>query len=256
MAVVFDYTGKIALLTEADIPEETFNEWKTTLTNEMSHIGTNLLAKIPSEAVFQDLIADASSDAWETFVNPDWPNASMITVKQRVKLARRYDAWDTGVRAAFLDPAYFADRVVSKADKWKLARYPISLVGLQHDPDIKWRAGTKGVKFFVGDKRITRYMDSALDTYSGEPTYVVKDAFGKFFQPLTIGKLVYGYVMSKFADEGGLDTTRDNVIATLNSEMDTILSAALDATKADPTKSYLHLSYSAGEFYVKAHAEL
>jgi len=256
VAVVFDYTGRIALLTEAEIPDETFTEWRDTLIGEMSRIGSNILAKIPDEATFLNLIADASSDAWEAFVNPTWPKATMIQVKQRVKLARRYDAWDDGIRATFLPDGYFDDRVLTKANKWKLARYPISLVGLQHHPTIRWRAGTKGVKFFVGDQRITRYMDATLDTYTGDPTYVVKDAYGKFFQALTIGKLVYGYVMSKFADEAGLATTRDDVITTLNSEMDEILSGALDTTKANPALSYLHLSYSAGDFYVKAHAEI
>ena len=255
MAVVFDYVGKVALLAEADIPQETRDEWENTLINETSRIGTNLLAKIPDESTFQNLIADASSDAWEAFVSPDWPGADLIKVKQRVKLARRYTAWDAGVRDAFFD-GYFPARVSSKKDKWLLARYTISLVGLQHSPTIRWRAGTKAVKLFVGDQRITRYMDAALDTLSGSPTYVVKDAYGKFFQALTIGKLVYGYVMAKFADEGGLATTRDSVISTLNSEMDEILSAALDSSKADPTKSYLHLSYSAGDFYVTAHAEI
>jgi len=257
MAVVFDYTGEIALLAEAEIPKETFTEWTDTLTGEMSRIAENLLAKIPDETTFKNLIADASSDAWELFVNPAWPKAEMIRVKQRVKLARRYQAWDTGVKAAFLPDGYFDDRVISKKDKWLLARYTISVVGLQHNPVIMWRAGTKGVKFFVGDKRITRYMDPALDVVTaGVPTYVVKDAYGKFFQALTIGKLVYGYVMAKFADEGGLATVRDNVINTLNTEMDEILTGALDTTKADPAKSWLHLSYDAGRFYVKAKAEL
>jgi len=257
MAVVFDYTGEIALLTEKEIPTETFDEWTNTLAGEMSRIGENLLAKIPDETTFKNLIADASSDAWEDFVNPAWPKSDMIKVKQRVKLARRYTDWDTGVKATFQPDGYFDDRVKSKKDKWLLARYTVSVVGLQHNPTIMWRAGTKGVKFFVGDKRITRYMDPTLDTVAaGEPTYVVKDAYGKFFQALTLGKLVYGYVMAKFADEGGLATTRDSVISTLNSEMATILSGALDTAKADPAKSYLNLSYDAGRFYVKAKAEL
>jgi len=257
MAVVFDYTGEIALLAEKEIPTETFDEWTNTLVGEMSRIGANLLAKIPDEPTFKDLIADASSDAWEAFVNPAWPKADMIKVKQRVKLVRRYTDWDTGVKATFLPDGYFDDRVISKKDKWLLARYTISVVGLQHNPVIMWRAGTKGVKFFVGDKRIVRYMDPALDVVAaGEPTYVVKDAYGKFFQALTIGKLVYGYIMAKFADEGGLADTRDTVISTLNTEMDDILTGALDTTKANPALSYLHLSYSAGRFYVKAHAEI
>jgi len=255
MAVVFDYVGKVELLSADAVPKETHDEWVNTLAMEQSHIGTNLLNKIPDEPTFKALIADMSSDRWEGFVNPDWPLAELITIKQRVKLARAYASWRTGVLDAFFD-GYFAARVRSKRDKWLLARYTISLVGLQHDPDIRWRAGTKAVKFFVGDTRILRYMDSNLDTYTGSPTYVVKDAFGKFFQALTIGQLVYGYVMAKFADEAGLDSVRDNIINTINSNMDTILSCALDTSKADPAKSYLHLSYSAGDFYVRAHAEI
>ena len=255
MAVVFDYIGKVVLLSESDIPAETHDEWTTTLTNEKSRIGTNLLNKIPDEPTFQNLIADPSSYAWANFVNPDWPNADIVKVKQKVKLYRAYGSWDTGVRAAYVD-GYFVERVLAKKDKWLLARYPISIVGIRHDPNIKWRAGTKAVKFFVGDYRITKYMDPALDTYSGDPTNVVKDAYGKFFQPLVLGKLVYGYTLAKYADEIGMGSTRDSVISAVNADLDEILSCALNSAKADPAKSYLHLSFDGTDFFVRAHAEL
>jgi len=257
MSVVFDYEGIIQLIEADAFPAHVLDEWKTTLGNEQARIYARLLDVIPSETAFKDKIADASSDAWETFVNPNWPDADVIKMKQRVKLARAYNAWKTGVDNAFGEGGYFADRVMAKADKFKMARYVLSIVGCKSDPDIMWRAGTKAVKFFVGDKRILRYMDSTLDTYSGEPVMAVKAAFGKRFQALVLGRLVQGFVMAMFAHEGGLTSLRDSIISSVNSDMDDILTAALKADYAAPPTSYLHLVYTASTdtWSVKAHLE-
>jgi len=254
----FEYKGKIVLLTEEQIPEETKNEWLDTLKREQSHIGTNLLNKIPDEPTYQNLIADASSDAWETFVNPNWPNADVIKIKQRVKLAARYGDWNSGVQATFFD-GYFSDRVEAKKAKWNRVRYVLSVVGLQHDPVIKWRAGTKAVKCFTGDGRIVRYWISGVDEVMPSAEQIdmyVKPAYGKRFQALVLGRITQAYVFAKLADEGGLTDLRDQIISDFNSDMDTILAAALDPAKADPTKSFLHLTIEAGEYKIHAKAEL
>jgi len=255
--VVFDYVGIIELIEPANFPSHVLNEWKETLSGEQSRIYARLKEVIPNETVFQDKIADASSDAWEAFVSDTWPDADIIKMKQRVKLARAYEAWDSGIEAAFGTDGYFPDRVNAKADKYKLARYTLSIVGLKSDPNISWRAGTKAVKFFVGDKRILRYMDATLDTYSGEPVMAVKSAFGKRFQALALGRLVQGYVMAIFAHESGLTSLRDSIISSVNSDMDDILTAALKADYAPPPTSYLHLVYTSATdtWSVQAHLE-
>jgi len=261
----FEYKGRIVLLTEDRIPEETKNEWLDTLKREQSHIGTNLLNKIPDEETFKDLIAEASSDAWEAFVNPNWPNADVVKIKQRVKLAARYGDWNSGVQATFFD-GYFSDRVEAKKAKWNRVRYVLSVVGLQHDPVIRWRAGTKAVKCFVGDKRVVRYWiteteggATAVDEIRPSADQIdmyVKPAYGKRFQALVLGRIVQAYIFAKLAEEGGLIDLRDQIISDFNSDMDTILAAALDPAKADPTKSFLHLTIEGAEYKIHAKAEL
>lgn len=257
MGVVFDYVGQVVLLTEDELPADVIDEWEATLKGEQARIYNALTTKIPNATVFQDKIADASSDAWENFVSSDWPDADIIKMKQRVKLARAYGAWKDGVDAAFAEGGYFPDRVTGKKDKFKLARYTISIVGLRHDPNIRWRPGYKAVAFFTGDKRVLRYMDPSYDTYTGEPVMAILDAFGRYWRPLVIGQLVRGYVLAMFAHEAGLGSQRDSILSTINSNLDTILTKTLKADYAAPPTSYLHLEYSTSEdaWKVKAHLE-
>jgi len=250
MATVFDYVGEIVWLSPDEIPSDILNEWRETLKNEQGRIYNSLMTKIPNESAFQSRIADASSDAYEGFVNPSFENADVIKMKQRVKLARSYNAWNTGVADAFGEGGYFADRVENKADKFKLAAYTVSNVG--HKPTRFFGPLVKAIMFLVGDTRVLRYLD-VHDVYTGDPTNVFKAGHSRFIKPMLVARGVFGAVMAKFADEGGLTSLRDSIISDVNSKLDEAISAFVDS--ANYSNVYLHLELSDGVWKWHSHAE-
>ena len=232
MPVYWQYEG-ICQLPDS-LPTEVKQEWINTLSNEQARIYSNLLAKIPSVTDFQDRIADASSDEFENFlasVGARW-DADVIKMKQRVKLARAYNSWKTGVDNAFGEGGYFADRVSQKADKFELARYVLGVVGYKPETGSGfgvWNPVVVGVLLMRGDTRPIRYFD-ANDSLSGTHEAVMDAVKGRLISPSIIAHAVYASVMAKFADEGGLSTIRDNVLSNANSVIDEILQVGLDET--------------------------
>jgi len=232
MSVYWQYEG-ICQLPDA-LPTEVKQEWIATLQNEQSRIYNNLLAKIPDILSFQDRIADASSDEFENFlasVGARW-DVDVIKMKQRVKLARAYPSWKTGVDNAFGEGGYFADRVSGKADKFELARYVLGVVGYKPSTDTGfgvWNPVVVGVLLMRGDTRPIRYFD-ANDTLTGTHEAVMDATKGRLISPSIIAHAIYASVMAKFADEGNLTTIRDNVLTNANSVIDEILQVGLDTT--------------------------
>jgi len=228
----WQYVGTVLLPT--DLPDGVLNEWKDTLKAEMSRIYSNIQTKIPSSGAFADRIADASSDVYEQFlqtVGGKW-NKDMITTKQRVKLARQYNAWKAGIDACFGTGGYFGSRVDSKADKFKLARYVIGAVGFRADPSGSygvWNPVVFGALLLRGDTRPLRYQDSN-DSFTGTLHSVLKTPHGNLVTPSIIAEAVQACVMAKFADEGGLTTIRDTILSNANTALDDILNVALDNT--------------------------
>jgi len=226
------YIGTVLLPT--DLPSGVLDEWKETLKAEQARIYAGLQTKIPNEAAFRDRIADASSDRYEDFlasVGSAW-DRSVITMKQRVKLARQYNAWKSGVDAAFGEGGYFPARVDAKADKFKLARYVIGAVGFKADPSGSfgvWNPVVFGALLLRGDTRPLRYQD-ANDSFTGTLHAVFKSPHGNLVTPSIIANAVQACVMAKFADEGGLTSVRDTIITNANSVIDELLNVALDST--------------------------
>lgn len=226
------YIGTVTL--PADLPSGVLDEWKSTLIAETARIYANLQAKIPNQSAFQDRIADASSDEFEQFlqsVGGKW-NKDVITMKQRVKLARQYNAWKAGIDAAFGTGGYFADRVNTKAEKFRLARYVLGAVGFKpstSDPYGVWNPVVMGVLLLAGDMRCSRYFD-ANDSFSGTLHAVVKQPHGNLVRPSIIAEGVFACVMAKFADEGGLTTVRNAVLSNANATIDDLINVALDNT--------------------------
>ena len=232
MAQQWQYVGTVTLPT--DLPSGVLDEWKETLKAEQTRIYNSLLAKIPDETAFKDRIGDASSDEFEAFlykVGGKW-DAQLIEMKQRVKLARTYDTWKSGVDAAFGAGGYFAHRIDSKADKFKLARYVLGAVG--HRATVGgdfgvWNPVTMGVLLLRGDTRCSRYFDGN-DAFSGTLHAVVDANKGRLITPSIMGEAIRACVMAKFADEAELDTLRDSIISSANTVIDELLQVALDAT--------------------------
>ena len=232
MPEYWKYIGTVTLPT--DIPSELLNEWKETLKAEQARIYANLQTKIPDELAFQDRIADASSDEFENFlqtVGGRW-DANVIKLKQRVKLARAYIDWKTGIDNAFGEGGYFASRVDEKANKFKLVRYVLGAVGYRANPDDPygvWNPVVMGVLLMRGDTRPLRYMD-ANDSFSGTLESVFDPIKGRLISPSIIAHGVYACVMAKFADEGNLTSLRDTILTNANSVIDELLNVALDDT--------------------------
>ncbi|RLE48632.1 MAG: hypothetical protein DRJ18_01580 [Candidatus Methanomethylicota archaeon] len=232
MPEYWKYIGTVTL--PDDLPTEVLNEWKETLKAEQSRIYANLQTKIPNEIAFQDRIADASSDEFENFlqsVGGRW-NADVIKLKQRVKLARAYNDWKTGIDNAFGEGGYFPDRVEQKANKFKLMRYVLGAVGYRADPSDPfgvWNPVVMGVLLMRGDTRPLRYLD-ANDSFSGTLESVFDAVKGRLITPSIIAHGVYACVMAKFADEGNQTAIRDQILTDANSIIDELVNLALDET--------------------------
>ncbi|MHC1627940.1 MAG: hypothetical protein ACXQTI_03805 [Candidatus Nezhaarchaeales archaeon] len=268
MAEVLVYEGVCEI--PAEVPAHIIDEWETTLKNAQSRIYNNLLQKIPSDTAFKNFLADASSDVYETFVNPNFRRADVIKMKQRVKLARAYSAWNEGIKNAFDgDSPYFADRVTSKKSKYQLARYVLAAVGSK--PDMYWGPLPKAILLLTGDLRAPRYI-GANESLTGQPVKVVLDAFVNTIRPMIISEGVYGVTMAYFAHEGGLASLRDDIIREVNQNLEKILNSFMDTTNyveggliadgdyKDPaswTGTFVHIYFdaTAEKVKVKARAE-
>lgn len=232
MGVYWQYVGTCQLPT--DLPDGVLEEWKSTLKAEQARILANLQAKIPDEPSFRDRIADASSDAFESFLSSTgakW-NRDLIVAKQRLKLARKYSDWKSAIQACFGSGGYFPTTVDSKADKFKLARYVLGAVGFRADPTGYfgvWNPVVMGVLLLAGDTRCARYFD-ANDSFTGTLHSVVKMPEGNLVRPSIIAQGVQAAVLAKFADEGGLTSLRDSLISNANSAIANFISIALDTT--------------------------
>ena len=254
MAYVWHYEGKCELPT--DIPAGMLDEWEQTLKAEQARIYSGLTTKIPSEALFKDRIADASSDQYEAFlatVGALW-DKDMITTKQRVKLNRVYADWLAGVEASFAPTGYFGDRVTSKKNKFKLVRYVLGAVGYKPDPSDPygvWNPAVMAVLLLRGDTRCLRYLD-ANDSFAGTLETTVEARKGALITPSLIAEMVQAIVMAKFADEGGLTTIRDTILTNANTRLADILAVAV----ISPYTVVLSLSWDDPSAHVMVTAEL
>jgi len=226
MSTVMEYVGIVAL--PDTVPDEVLAEWEATLKAERARIYAALTTKIPNDEAFKARIADASSDAYENFVNPAYTkkDPNVIKMKQRVKLARAYPAWKSGIDAAFAEGGTFEANVTAKKDKYELARYTIAHVG--HKPGMFWGPLAKAVLLLCGDPRPLRYL-TANDSFTGEVGAYIKPAYRSYVRPMLIAKGVYGGVMAMFAHEAELESLRDSIINSLNSEFDEILAAFVES---------------------------
>ena len=249
VSTVLEYIGIVVLPDE--VPTDVINEWESTLKAERQRIYNALISKIPSEDAFKERIADASSDVYETFVNPNYTkkDPDVIKMKQRVKLARKYADWRAGIDTAFAEGGTFETNVTAKKNKYQLARYTIAHVG--HKPTQLWGPLAKAVLLLCGDPRPLKYL-GANDSFSGEVGNYIKSAYVTYVRPMLIAKGTYAGVMAIFAHEGGLESLRDSIINKVNTEFDEILTAFAESGYAPD----LALEYDAVADQFKWHAKV
>jgi len=202
------------------LPYGMADEWEATLKSMRDAIKHALLTtKIPNEAAYLDKLADASSDRFEAFLNTvgaDW-NVNDIELKQRVKLARKYNDWKTGVTNAFAIGGQFETQVTAKKGKTEAIRYPLSFVGNKSED--RWRCGSLIALALGGDTRIVRYITSP-DTLAGTIAAALKSPYNIYDRPFVVASTVKYGTLLQYADEVGLDKT--TLLAALNAIYDEI----------------------------------
>jgi len=203
------------------LPTGMADEWEATLKGERARILTGLLTKIPDEANFLNRLADASSDVYELFgagIPAPWDKNNILT-KQRVKLARKYADWDTGIDNAFKVGGTFETNVTAKKGKLEAARYTIGVVG-NRSAD-RWRFASLLALALGGDTRIARYITSP-DTLAGTIEVALNAPYNKFDRPFIVATCVKHAIMAKYCDVFTDKTLRDAEITALNTDLNII----------------------------------
>jgi len=231
------YVGTYVVVDPTVIEAER-DEWKTTLLNMRDTIKNNLLSKIPTSTEFEDKIADASSDAWESFVNPSWPDADFAKLKQRIKLKGAYNSWKTGVENAFAPNGAFDLGVNQKADKWLLAKYVIGSVGLRWK--LGWKVAYKAIGTISGDSRVLRYA-TGEDSWSPAPEVVNVFLSGaaKFVRAQAVPIITRGLVLAQYALDAGDTSLADNVVNAINNVLGNTVKKQIDTTTYPNADIYL-----------------
>jgi len=200
------------------LPTDVQAKWHDVSKAERARILSHLLTKIPNVTAFQDKLADASSDRYESFlgsVGGDW-NKDEILMKQRVKLNRKYADWDSGVDSAFAVDGAFEKGVDNKQGKLEALRYPMGLVGKKSTD--RWRCGSLVALALGGDTRIARYITSP-DTLAGTIEVALKSPYNVYDRPLVVASIVKYGTLAKFADEADDTTVRDACVTALDTIM-------------------------------------
>jgi hypothetical protein len=192
----FRYVGPI---TRRDLPARIVDEWENTLKGARTRILVSLARFLdPATGLtrYLDQIAGASSDAWEAFINPNYPNADLIKMKQRVKLSSAYPSWSQNIQAALQEGGRFEQGVTANKSKFATNVKPtIGAVGFK--PDLSWGPATKAALVVTGDRRVTRYITSP-EEFSGAPANMFPIS-GKFVRPQIISAITFGAVMGIYA---------------------------------------------------------
>jgi len=224
--LIFEYRS--APISETALPARIVDEWESTLKLARTRILASLdrfLAEPGGRDAFLNQIADASSDAYEMFVNPTYPLADIIKLKQRIKLAGAYDAWKSGVTYAFQSGSTFELNVTAKKSKFdNNVRLTIGGVGFKPET---WGSVSKLSLLLVGDIRPVRYMtaDETFNTGEAFPRNVFSEA-GKGIVPAIISTYVHGVVMVLWTLRGGVDSgIRDSIASAVNSRLAKLASA-------------------------------
>lgn len=205
-----------------NLPYGLADEWEATLKASRDAIKHALLTtKLPTEGDFDTKLAVPSSVRFSDFlatVGSDWTKAD-ITLKQKAKLLKQYQAWKDGVTNAFAVGGQFETQVTAKKGKTAMMKYPLGMVGNKSED--RWRFASLLALGLVGDKRILTYITApdSIDIPANlvnalEPPYNIYD------RPFIVALCTKYGVLLNYADEVGLDKT--TLLASLNSGLNII----------------------------------
>jgi len=222
-----EYVGLYVPLDPSVVTNEQ-DEWETSLKAARQTILNHLLAKIPNETAFKDKIADASSDAWESFVSTSWEDYEFITLKQRVKLERAYSDWYDGIQNAFAEGGAFETNVTNKKGKTRNFRYPMGAVGVKYK--LAWKCAYKAIAVISGDARVLRYFDADDITTPSTVVNVFLARAAKFARATAVPIIVRGLVLAQYAQEAGDTSLRDTIINRTNTTLDNTVKKMIDTS--------------------------
>jgi len=215
----FRYVGPIS---RKDLPSRIVDEWETMLKTARTRILASLgrfLDPATGLTKFLDQIADASSDAWETFINPSYPNADLIKMKQRVKLAAAYPSWKQNIQTALEEDGRFEQGVT--ANKTKFANNVKATIGsVGFKPDIGWGPAAKAALIVTGDMRVVRYITSP-EEFSGAPANMFPRS-SRFVRPQIVSAVTFGSVLGLYALDINSSDLRDAALNYTNNVLNDV----------------------------------
>ena len=245
MSLVLRYVGPVEI---KDAPTPILDLWYGRLIGSRQMIYERLMTKIPDTTAFIKYLADPSAENWKGFVNPYFPDADLIKLKQDVKIHRAGPDWLKQVSVAFAPGSTFEMNVALKRDKFARVKYTLSGVGIRYYEG--WGPEYKAVGAITGDKRIKKYI-GAGEIFEGDVQCVFPESIIEFVRPSLIAMLTQGVVLATYAIEANLSAQRDAVINTVNSKIAELINSL---KKPEYTSVFLGLEYDSatGKLYVKA----
>ena len=250
MPETVDYKGYY--LPADSVPTEIMDEWETTLKGERARILLALLEKISNASEYIDRLATPSADAWANFVSDTYPDADFIKLKQRVKIKSAYDAWNSGVQAAFAEGGTFETNVTNKKDKFQKARYTLGAVGLKYL--LGWGVSYKAIGYITGDSRVALYL-TGEDAVTGTPQNIFPTDVVKYVRPMGIAIFNQGLILAYYAHEAGLSSERDAIISAINTKFSNSLLKLYDDANWQNVAIEIAYDSVADKIYAHVHAE-
>jgi len=254
MPVVFDVSVERTIKAETEYPSDVVDKWATVLKSLTSTILNRIKAKIPDAPSYEDKLAEPSYLKYGDFVNPDWPNASWIKMKQRVKVLAGANRYITGVEKAFSpDPETgvvpFEAAIEDKKDKIKGGIYTLSVVGTRYGDDdvipaiVRAMTGDKRGELILTRKGIGGTITTLTDLFPADIVAVVR--------PSLIALLVEGGVLLAYAGKYGLSDEYNDIMSSINGALDKIFSL-IDTTKY--ASAYIHFEEPSDRtMYIRIH---
>lgn len=231
----WQYVGQMLL--PSAVPSAIIDKWAADLSAQQAGILSRLTSKVPDNTAFQADIVTPSSSRYADFlatVGGAW-DRDTILMKQKAKLGRSYTQWLAGINAVFGSGGTFPTTVNAKKGKYDLARYTLGVTGVRYIKTTGfgvWNPATVGALLMRGDTRPFTYFDAndAFTPSQGNLENVCDSMKGAYGSPALIADTVRCSVLSKFCDEAGLTTLRDNIITATNARIDDIVNMMLNAT--------------------------
>ena len=252
--VVLDYIGRVdPTVVPAELLDTIATRWQTRLKAERDLILQRLLTKISSKEAFDKYIAIPASEQWSAFVNDNWPKASLIRLKHRIKLLRvDYDnVYRPRVESAFQAGGRFEQGVDAAVGKYKSnVQAVLSFVGTRYA--IGFGPAVKAAGLVTGDRRVLQYIDPDRETLTGQPVNVFPAGIANQMRSAIVQTLNFG-IIAFYGAGADLDAEVQSVIDYINQQLDAIMNARL---QDQYPVAYVHLEYDPNTNTLQVHAHV